>query len=96
MEDIIGIVLEHRGVIGVAVFAVAVYLAHRFDMLPTFSRTRVRIEWAAPEPVEEQAKQLVQVGQRMQSSEGKQRRVVHPIVVREKHTLTVIKGRRQA
>ena len=29
----------------------------------------------------------------MQSSEGKERRTVHPIVVREKHTLTVIKGR---
>lgn len=35
----------------------------------------------------------MQVGQRMQSSEGKERRIVHPIVVREKHKLTVIKGR---
>lgn len=88
MEDIIGIVLEHAGPIGVALCVLAVYLLHRFDMLPTY---RARIEWV--EPVEEQAKQLVQVGQRMQSSEGKERRVVHPIVVREKHKLTVIKGR---
>lgn len=90
MEDIIGIILEHAGPIGVALCVLAVYLLHRFDMLPTY---RARIEWVEPEPMQEQANQLVQVGQRMQSSEGKARRVVHPIVVREKHKLTVIKGR---
>jgi len=89
MEDIIGIVLEHAGPIGAGLSAVAFYLAYRLRLLPT----RARIEWVEPEPMQEQAKQLVQVGQRMQSSEGKQRRTVHPIVVREKHTLTVIKGR---
>jgi len=88
METAITVGLEHAGPIGVALCALAVYLLHRFDMLPTY---RARIEWV--EPVEEQAKQLVQVGQRMQSSEGKERRTVHPIVVREKHKLTVIKGR---
>ena len=89
MEDIIGIILEHAGPIGEALCVLAVYLLHRFDMLPTY---RARIEWVEPEPMQEQAKQLVQVGQRMQSSEGKERRIVHPIVVREKHKLTVIKG----
>ena len=86
MEDIIGIILEHAGPIGVALCVLAVYLLHRFDRLPTY---RARIEWVEPEPMQEQAKQLVRVGQRMQSSEGKERRVVHPIVVREKHKLTV-------
>ena len=49
MEDIIGIVLEHAGPIGVALCVLAFYLLHRFDMLPTY---RARIEWV--EPVEEQ------------------------------------------
>ena len=74
MEDIIGITLEHAGPIGVALCVLAFYLLHRFDMLPTY---RARIEWVEPEPMQEQAKQLVQVGQRMQSSEGKERRIVH-------------------
>lgn len=46
MEDVLGIILEHRGVVGVAIVAVALYLANRLDMLPTWKRTRVRIEWA--------------------------------------------------
>ena len=48
MEDIIGIILEHAGPIGVALCVLAFYLLHRFDMLPTY---RARIEWV--EPVEE-------------------------------------------
>ena len=73
MGGFIGFILEHAGPIGVALCVLAVYLLHRFDMLPTY---RARIEWV--EPVEEQAKQLVQVGQRMQSSEGKERRGYTP------------------
>ena len=70
MEDILGITLEHAGPIGVALCVLAFYLLHRFDMLPTY---RARIEWV--EPVEEQAKQLVQVGQRMQSSVSRYERL---------------------
>jgi len=40
VEDIIGIVLEHAGPIGVALCVLAFYLLHRFDMLPT-ERARV-------------------------------------------------------
>ena len=67
MDDFIGIILEHAGPIGVALCVLAVYLLHRFDMLPTY---RARIEWVEPEPMQEQAKQLVPVGQRMQSMRG--------------------------
>lgn len=91
METAITVGLEHAGPIGAALCALAVYLMHRLDMLPTY---RGRIAWVAPEPpaapaVEEQAKQLVQVGQRMQSAEGKERRVLHPIVVHEKRRISV-------
>ena len=87
MEDIIGIILEHAGPIGVAIVAVALYLANRLDMLPTWKRTRVRIEWAdvQAEREKEHAKRAEDLKQAAKWAEIKE--------AQEQRLFTVIKGR---
>ena len=87
MEDIIGIILEHAGPIGVALCVLAVYLADRFDMLPTFGRTRVRIEWAdvQAEREKEHAQRAADLKQAAKWAEIKE--------AQERRLFTVITGR---
>lgn len=87
MEDVLGIILEHRGVVGVAIVAVALYLANRLDMLPTFGRTRVRIEWAdvQAEREKEHAQRAADLKQAAKWAEIKE--------AQERRLFTVIKGR---
>lgn len=87
MEDIIGIVLEHAGPIGVALCALAIYLLRRFDMLPTWKRTRVRIEWAdvQAEREKEHARRAEELKQAAKWAEAQE--------ARERRLFTVVKGR---
>jgi len=87
VEDLIGIILEHAGPIGVALCVLAFYLLHRFDMLPTFGRTRVRIEWAdvQAEREKEHAQRAADLKQAAKWAEIKE--------AQERRLFTVIKGR---